>query len=607
MNHACKAVLMIATALIPAMQPVNAADAVPDAAIKAEMDKRWGDAERIYRELLARQPARADLLLRLADVLAMEGKARDAADATARAADLKPSDAGLQQRASEAYGAAGEPRQALDYANRALSLRPEDLGLQQRRATLATWIGEYAQAENSLRILHKAQPDKPQWQRDLGRVLGWQGHLDEAARRLDDYLKRVPDDRNAMVDLARIQAWRGNFAAAAALLRRYRQAGGDAVMFRREMALVQAWAGRPRAALALTEPGLQQHPEDYQFQFARAVALRDQYRYGQALATADNLKKAQPDAPDVAMLERSIKVERRPYLQFDAGSRWDSDALFDPGMELAWHQPVGGAAWVSGGGGMDYLSSKSGSGLDPVQGGEALTREFGWLGAKGVLAPGTVGGLRLGAMGADHNATKVYWLAAIDSQPFDSLRIRLTNGRDFQIVSPRAVSLGITRIDTGMQLTWRPDLNWTIETDLREAELSDNNRYFRGYLAPRRALIRSLHWNFDLGVSGNWYGYETDRYHGYYAPAFYQQYAVNGYLYYKINQEDGVSLVVALGEHTDNRMKQFEFTSGVFGEATFGQFSDWTFRLRAGYTNNGSDYGQNYSSVFAGITLVRRF
>src|SRR5207302_10255458 len=116
-------------------------------------DERWPDAERIYRGLLAKEPDRVDLLLRLVDVLAAENKPVDAAEALGRAADLRREDADLQARASAAFAAAERPADALRYIDRALQRRAGDLGLHDRRARLATWAGNYAEAEESFRLL----------------------------------------------------------------------------------------------------------------------------------------------------------------------------------------------------------------------------------------------------------------------------------------------------------------------------------------------------------------------------------------------------------------------------------------------------------------------
>src|SRR5712691_11695304 len=60
---------------------------VPADAAKAENEKRWGEAERGYREAIAKEPNRVDLLLRLVDVLAVQGKKLEAAQTLGRAAD----------------------------------------------------------------------------------------------------------------------------------------------------------------------------------------------------------------------------------------------------------------------------------------------------------------------------------------------------------------------------------------------------------------------------------------------------------------------------------------------------------------------------------------
>src|SRR5258708_34425427 len=100
------------------------APAVPDDAVRAETEKRWGDAERLYRESLAKEPNRVDLLLRLADILGIQNKPVEAAQTLARAADLRSDGAALQLRASEAFGAADRPADAPRYNDVALAVRP---------------------------------------------------------------------------------------------------------------------------------------------------------------------------------------------------------------------------------------------------------------------------------------------------------------------------------------------------------------------------------------------------------------------------------------------------------------------------------------------------
>ena len=581
---------------------------VPESVIKAEMAKRWGEAERLLRGLIAREPKRVDLLLRLVDDLAVQKKRVGAAETLALAADLRPKDGALQLRASEAFGAADRPADALRYVNRALALRPTDMALHRRRAQVATWAGDNAQAEESLRILIDANPAELTLKRDLGRVVGWQSRPDEAVTLLSDYVAHHPEDKDALLDLARNQAGRGNSHAAIELLKRYREIGGDELTYHRELSLMLAWGGRLRSALALAEPGLAKDPADFQLHFARAVALQGGYQYGAALSEVDRLTQLRPNAPEIGDLRRSIKVQQRPYLQLDADARWESTQVAARGGEISYHQPINDVWWVFAGGGADSLSALAGGGFAPIQGGSTMARGSGWVGAQARLDYGTTASARVGATGSGRGSAQATWQITADSRLSDEFRVQLLNTRDFQIVSPRSLSLGITRIDTEAQLTYTPDLLWTVAATGREGEFSDGNHFLRGYVAPRRAIIRSQYWNVDLGVSGSWSGYSIKPpLNGYYSPSFNQQYATNTYIYYKMNQEDGISLVVSLGAQKDETFRNFNLSAGLYTEATFGQLSDWMWKIRAGYTNNGSAIGPNFSAESVGLTMVRRF
>jgi hypothetical protein len=63
----------------------------------------------------------------------------------------------------------------------------------------------------------------------------------------------------------------------------------------------------------------------------------------------------------------------------------------------------------------------------------------------------------------------------------------------------------------------------------------------------------------------------------------------------------------AAGALRDDTMTSFKFSHNYYLEATFGQFRDWMWKVRAGYTNNGSATGANFSAEQIGLTVVRRF
>src|SRR5260370_117066 len=185
---------------------------VPDDALKAEMEKRWGDAERIYKELLAKDPGRADLWLRLSDVLAVEGRRDEAAQALARAADLRPGDADVQFRASQAFGVIDSLADATRYNDRALALRPTDQALLRQRVQLATWANDFRLAIKTLKGLIDANPGDPTLKSALAEV----------------------GDR--LLTLGRLRAAGGDIDGALDFIEQYRDAGGDEDTYRREVA-----------------------------------------------------------------------------------------------------------------------------------------------------------------------------------------------------------------------------------------------------------------------------------------------------------------------------------------------------------------------------------
>ena len=580
-----------------------------EAALKAEMEKRWNDAERLYEELLAKAPDRVDLLLRLADVYAADKKPLDAAQADSRAADQRRTDVRLQIRTSEAFAAANRPNEALEYTDRALAIQPDNLGLHERRARLATWAGAYGEAEESLRILLAAHPGEIVLKRDLGRVLGWEGWSDDAADLLSIYLSVKPNDKEALLEFARVQTARGDTAAALDLYNRYLAAGGDELTYRRGVAMTLASGGRSYEALALANAGLATNPDDFSFRFARATALNNGYMTGLAHAEAEQLSQARPSAKEVNDLLRTIDIPRLPYLQSDINLRQESDHILAAATEISFHQPINDTWWLFAGGRSDFLTAPRSSGFSPIEGGDFIARGASWVGVQMQYDFGALASAQVGETGTGLGGPKTIWKVGLDDQLSDTLRLQALNSRDYETVSPRSLSLGITRIDTQAQATVTPDPVWTIAMLGQETEFSDGNRALHGILGPRREIFRTQYLDVDLGVSGEVEGYRftTTEQDGYYSPLFFQQYLTDLYFYYKMNNDDGAGLVISLGALKDNTMPTFKLANDYTLEVTLGRLKKWTWKFHAAYTNNGSSLGPGFSAVNFGATLIRRF
>lgn len=579
---------------------------VPPEVIKAEQEKRYGDAERLIRGLLAAAPQRVDLWIRLSQVLAAEKKTRESAAALAKAADLQPDNIDLQLQAASGFGSVDRPADALRYVDRALAARPNDLALHKRRVLTANWAGKYAEAEESQRVLIAANPADLTLQRDLGRILGWAGRAEQAADILADYLERQPADTEALLELSRLRAGQGNSQAAAELLDRYRAAGGNELTYRHELSLVLAWSGRWYSALTIADAGLAKDPNDFTFRFARAVTLYNGYETGLAGQELERLAQLRPNAPEVAGLRRTIDIAQRSYVQMDLGGKWESDNVATQFGEISYHQPVGDGWWLVAGGRGDPIEAPRFGAFAPIQGGSLMARGAGYLGAQARLDFGTIASARLGATGTGRTSEPIYQITA-DSKLSDEFRVQLSNMRDLFVISPRAMSLGLTQVDTVAQVTYTPDLAWSFGALAQEDEISDRNHAWHVFVSPRRAVLRSRYWNVDLGISGNWYGYtRKPAADGYYAPSLYQGYQTSAYIYYKMSEESGLSLVVSYGVNKDETLPTFKFTQDYAAEATFGALSDLMWKIRAGYSNHGS-LGPNFSAESVGMTLVKRF
>jgi hypothetical protein len=121
-------------------------------------------------------------------------------------------------------------------------------------------------------------------------------------------------------------------------------------------------------------------------------------------------------------------------------------------------------------------------------------------------------------------------------------------------------------------------------------------------------FLRSEKFNLDLGVTCRWYGYkEQNLNNGYWDPELYQSYLITGYGYWKINENNAISLVVSGGIQKDDTVNTFRegFDANVRG--IFGIYRDWMLVVSGGLTHNIQQRTGAYDGVSAGAWLTRRF
>lgn len=582
-------------------------EGVPQAGLRAEMEGHWSEAVSIYRSVLAGHPNRADLWVRIAQIEGKEKHPSQAAEALEHAVALNPTDDALFFELSQAYAEGGNRQGALASVRKALALKPDEPRYLSAGVRLATWNDDYAYALELNRHLLLLNPADAQAQWELARLESFQGELDRSARDYAAYLKRYPHERQALMEYISVQTWRGDYAAAMALLERYRHDFGADQPYRDQKALVLALAKRSKEALAIAEPGLAAHPSDFTLASAKTIALANGRQPEEALQSLKTVEALQPNDPLAKGVRLFVTTPLRSTLEANAGYSHDSDDLSLWYYALEAKLALSPVTFVKVGGRWDGLSAQSGSGLEQLNGDGNSWQRSAWVGLSHRFSPAFALDLNLGGARIENGPTLTTYQVAADIQPADTVALRLTRSYGFYVISPRALSEDIRQ--TINRLDLHTDLGFLYHLDAEASfdTFSDGNRLWNIALAPRRQVLRTGHFNLDVGVRGWWFGFKEDPGHGYYAPNHYQRYALTLFGYWKIDDNDGIGVVLAPGALKDNTMGHFRFGIDASLEGTFGIYRNWMLRVSLSHVDNNRVASGAYRGTSATAALVRRF
>jgi hypothetical protein len=191
--------------------------------------------------------------------------------------------------------------------------------------------------------------------------------------------------------------------------------------------------------------------------------------------------------------------------------------------------------------------------------------------------------------------------------PSDSFRLSASRDSGFLVVSPRTVGLGLTRIAQSAQIEWMPSLTYTVAIDGSVEELSDGNRRWDVLISPRRIVRRSQRFNLDMGLQVRQFGATRNLNNGYYDPHRYEHYALTAFPYWKISENAGLALSLAMGAQRDDEWTSFRLGGNAGAEATFGIFEQWMLKVNGAVTLNERTETGAFRAYGLGATLVRRF
>lgn len=554
--------------------------------------------------------------IRMADLYALSGNDAASAEALQNATRFSSKDPALFYRLSQTYPSLKGTKHAMAAINRAVELDARNLDYLQSRADLAAWSSDYATAIDSYRRILAIAPDNPGAILGMARVYAWSGQTDESAKYYKAYLAKHPQVQVVWIEYIEVVTELGDYARAMGLLEDYRKRFGEIVPYKKQKARVLAWADRPTPALGIVDAMEPTSHTDYHLSYTRTVALSSAHRPREALASLDETVKLQaemkepedalPEFKEVKDLQRIIKTPLRSFvrLSMNYSTASDNTAARQAGVDGQYQ--ISPETRLFGGADRQWLHAAVGSGFETPDGRENVAYNRAWLGLGHRLTPKWALDARVGGGTTEGKQRLIYEVGA-DYQPVDELATRLSRRQDLYAVSPRAAVLGIERRENILNATWTPNLLYTVDGMLAYDTLSDSNRRWEVELAPRRAFVRSQHFNLDLGIGGQWFSFNHDPGNGYYAPRMYRRYSVTAFTEWKFNDDDSLSVAVSLGPWKDNTMTGYRPGGDVVAEATIGLYRDWMLVAQASLSNyGGGDLGAFRSRSF-GLALTRRF
>lgn len=561
-----------------------------------------------------------------------------AAEVLRARAEAAHDDPDLFARAATAYGEAKLPLEALELQQRAVQLRPDDPWLLMSQGNFATWTTHYTLAEASYRRSLALNPDNAQGWLELARVQSWQSKLDDSAYSYSRSLALAPRNSEALLESARVHSQRGDYARGLEAIDAYREVVGDDADYRRVRSEILAWGNRPDAALELTGRGLELLPNDAALVCTEAVAWNRAREFRRSLKRLDDCAALRPSSGRVeglrAVLESSLGPigirgirPRSPYRpDYDwehlnlsrpvgmldghyRGATDEIDAAVESGV--AFQFPLDPELIVGATAGYEHLWADLNSGFDTND----QERDDGYGYAAGELEMQVVERIWLGARAGvditDDGDVSPRYRVALDVRPADAFEVAIVQENRLFSYSPRTVSRETEINSTHLLVRWTPDLRYRIEAGGEYDSFSDDNSAWGAFIAPQRAVVRRQHLAIDLGLRGQWWGFEDQGFedqgfeNGYYDPEFFQRYVATMQLSATPREKIAVNLFASAGVGKDES-NSVEPVGDLFVEGIFGFYGDWMLKARAGVSATIRS-GGDYMGWMTGLRLIRRF
>ncbi len=349
-------------------------------ALRRHQAGSFGQAERLYRQVLALNPRHADSLqllgvvahqtgrpglavelirqaisinpgapschANLANVFREQGRFDEAIASYRAALDLKPDDIDTHNNLGVALQEAGRLEEAVASYRRVLELEPGDIGTLNNLAAALQGLGRPDEAIACYRRARALKPDQPETHANLGDALREQGLLDEAIASCRRALDLRPDYAEAHSNLGRVLAEQRRWREAAAAFSRAIALKPEFAMAHNNLASALVGQGCLDDAIAAYHKALDLKPVYPDAYSNLANALRRQGRLDEAIASC---RRAIGLSPNLAAAHTNLAMAVRQQGDMAAGWpeyewRWKTPGLIKPHYDFAQPQWRGEAA-----------------------------------------------------------------------------------------------------------------------------------------------------------------------------------------------------------------------------------------------------------------------
>jgi tetratricopeptide (TPR) repeat protein len=279
------------------MRVTNAADLL-SIAWQHHQAGALGQAEEMYRQIVAIDPHHADAWHRLGVAVYQQGRHLEAIPLIARAIELAPGDPAMYCHLGAAQGSAGELAAAVESFHQALSIDSADPQAWFNLAAALAQLDRPAEAIDGYQRALQAKPDFVQAWFNLGNVLRDSARNDEAIYAYEQAVHFVPDYAEAYNNLGSLFQRFGRLSEATAALRQALRAQPNYPRAKNNLAVVLTEEHEFDQAVELLQQVIADQPDFAEPYNNLGVALMHRGELDAALAWVEQSLIMQPDSAE---------------------------------------------------------------------------------------------------------------------------------------------------------------------------------------------------------------------------------------------------------------------------------------------------------------------